>query len=112
MQATPLLDALRVEGNLPPWMWNDTPPNSGSFRTTPSTTGSNSGPMSTTTSGGGGAQGSAPAFGFPLASGPGEGIHPEDIDIDMSEDFNWADWGQTVMESGPNIGGVWSAHGI
>lgn len=104
-QSTPLLDALKIEGNLPPWMWTDTSGSNSAFATTP--TPGSSGPLSATTPA---AQGS---FGLPLAGGMGEGLQPaDDIDIDMNEDFNWADWGQTLMESGGNMGGVWSAHGI
>lgn len=113
LQATPLLDALKIEGHIPPWMWQDS--SASIFNSSPGATGSTPGgptggaahgmPMSATT---------RPAsFGFPLAGGPGgEGIQPEDIDMDMNEDFNWADWGQSLMESGGNMGGVWSAHGI
>lgn len=106
MQATPLLDALKIEGNLPVWMWSDSP---GSNIFTPGSVGpGSSGPMSSTTPTG------RNSFQFPLG-GPGmagEGVQPEDIDIDMNEDFNWADWGQSLMEQGGNMGGVWSAHGI
>lgn len=111
MEATPLLDALKIEGNLPVWMWNDA-------------TGSNifsSPPPSSTAAGthaGGQMSASTPttrqSFQFPLG-GPGmggDGLQPEDIDMDMNEDFNWADWGQSLMEQGGNTGGVWSAHGI
>lgn len=120
MQPTPLLDALKIEGNLPPWMWQDSSAaifnNSpgGAAGVTPSGSAGGTGgaaatpgmPMSATTR--------PPSFGaFPLAVGPGgEGVQPEDIDMDMNEDFNWADWGQSLMESGGNMGGVWSAHGI
>lgn len=116
MQATPLLDALKIEGNLPVWMWNDS---TGSNIFTPGAVGgpgggsgtgsSSNAPMSSTTTPTG-----RNAFQFPLG-GPGvagEGVQPEDIDMDMNEDFNWADWGQSLMEQGGNMGGVWSAHGI
>ncbi|ROW14760.1 hypothetical protein VPNG_03839 [Cytospora leucostoma] len=76
IQSTPLVDALKVQGNIPPWLWN---------------------------------QG---AFSFPLTPG-NEGLPPEDIDVNMDEDFNWADWGQSLMEtSGVGMGGVWGAHGL
>lgn len=106
MQATPLLDALKIEGNLPVWMWSDS---TGSNVFTPGSVGTgNSGPMSAST------PTSRQPFQFPLG-GPavtGEGLQPEDIDMDMNDDFNWADWGQSLMEQGGNMGGVWSAHGI
>lgn len=109
MQQTPLLDALKIEGNLPPWMWNDAAGATIFGNSTPGSTTSGSGntgaPMSATTP-------SRASFGFPLAGGVGEGMQPEDMDMDMNEDFNWADWGQSLMESGGNINGVWSAHGI
>ncbi|PSR97230.1 fungal-specific transcription factor domain-domain-containing protein [Coniella lustricola] len=117
MEATPLLDALKVEGNLPSWMWTappaSTPATSNTFGATPPAGPSNGGggSMTTPTPNGGGAQGLG-SFGFPLVETPGDAIHAEDIDMDMNEDFNWADWGQTLMESGSNIGGVWSAHGM
>lgn len=106
MQATPLLDALKAEGNAPVWMWND-PSVTGMFSGTPAAsvgTGSSGGPMTATPP--------TRSFTFPIAGGSAEGIQPEDIDVDMNEDFNWADWGQSLMESGGNMGGVWSAHGI
>ena len=110
MQQTPLVDALKVEGNLPPWLWNDTPVAAAQpFAGTP-------GSVTTANSGGGGgpmsANTPARAFSFPLQSGNND-VQPEDIDVNMDEDFNWADWGQSLMEStGANMGGVWSAHGI
>lgn len=117
LQQTPLLDALKIDGNLPPWMWNDAP-GATIFSTSVAAPGAAS-------TGGGVSAGGAPmgatsattpgraAFGFPLTGGPGgEGLQPEDIDMDMNDDFNWADWGQSLMESGGNINGVWSAHGI
>lgn len=107
MQQTPLLEALKIEGNLPPWMWNDGSGATIFNNTTTGSTGSSAtgGPLSATTP-------SRASFGFPLAGAAGEGIQPEEIDVDMNEDFNWADWGQSLMESGGNMGGVWSAHGI
>lgn len=116
MEAMPLLDALKVEGNLPPWLWTSpaaaSTPTSNTFGATPSPAGANNGggTISTTTSSGG-AQGLG-SFSFPLVGGQGDGLHTEDIDMDMNEDFNWADWGQTLIESGTNIGGIWSAHGM
>lgn len=110
MQQTPLVDALKVEGNLPPWLWNDTPVAATQpFAGTP-------GSVTTASSGGGGgpmnANTPARAFSFPLQGGNSD-VQPEDIDVNMDEDFNWADWGQSLMEStGANMGGVWSAHGI
>ena len=108
MQQTPLVDALKMEGNLPPWMWADTPVAAAQTFGTP-------GSVTTASSGGGGpmsANTPARAFSFPLQSGNTD-VHPEDIDVNMDEDFNWADWGQSLMEStGANMGGVWSAHGI
>lgn len=111
MQQTPLVEALKVEGNMPPWMWGDTPVATvQTFGTpgsvTPATNGSGGGggPMS--------ANAPARAFSFPLQTGITD-VQPEDIDVHMDEDFNWADWGQSLMEStGANMGGVWSAHGI
>lgn len=107
-QATPLLDALKIEGNIPPWMWQDasgatiftnTPPGSGS---TPPTATTNSAPLSATT----------PTTRTSFGGWAGMATAPEDVDMDMNEDFNWADWGQSLMETGGNMGGVWSAHGI
>lgn len=110
MQQTPLVDALKVEGNVPPWLWNDTPV-AGAAQTFGGTPGS----VTTASSGGGGpmsASTPARAFSFPLPAGNND-VQPEDIDVNMDEDFNWADWGQSLMEStGANMGGVWSAHGI
>lgn len=106
MQATPLLNALKAEGNVPVWMWND-PSTAGMFAGTPTgsvATGSSGGQMTVTPPG--------RSFTFPIPGGSAEGIQPEDIDVDMNEDFNWADWGQSLMESNNSMGGVWSAHGI
>jgi hypothetical protein len=108
MQQTPLIDALKMEGNLPPWMWGDAPVAAAQTFGTP-------GSVTTASSGGGGpmsANTPARAFSFPLQTGHTD-VQPEDIDVNMDEDFNWADWGQSLMEStGANMGGVWSAHGI
>lgn len=107
LQATPLLDALKAEGNVPVWMWND-PSATNMFAGTPTGsvgTGSSGGPAMTATP-------PARSFTFPIPGGTAEGIQPEDLDVDMNEDFNWADWGQSLMESGGSMGGVWSAHGI
>lgn len=107
MQATPLLDALKAEGNVPVWMWND-PSTAGLFASTPTGsvgTGSSGGPAMTTTP-------PTRSFTFPIPGATTDGMQPEDIDVDMNEDFNWADWGQSLMENGGNMGGVWSAHGI
>lgn len=109
LQQTPLLDALKIEGNIPPWMWND--PAGATIFGGPATDSTGNGnvnaglPMSATTP-------SRSTFGFPLAGSGGEEFQPEDMDMDMNDDFNWADWGQSLMESGGNINGVWSAHGI
>lgn len=107
MQATPLLDALKIEGNLPVWMWSDS---AGPNMFSPGSVGaaSSGGPMSSTT------PTTRQSFQFPLGGSAvaGEAVQPEDIDMDMNEDFNWADWGQSLMEQGGNMGGVWSAHGI
>lgn len=106
MQATPLLDALKADGNVPVWMWND-PSTTGVFAGTPTgsvSMGTSNGPLTSTPPN--------RSFTFPLPGGSTEGIQPEDIDVDMNEDFNWADWGQSLMESGGSMGGVWSAHGI
>lgn len=106
MQATPLLDALKAEGNVPVWMWND-PSSANVFAGTPSGsigTGTTGGPINATPP--------AQSFTFPIPGGPTEGIQPEDVDVDMNEDFNWADWGQSLMETNGSMGGVWSAHGI
>lgn len=114
--ATPLLDALKVEGNVPAWMWSDSVPGTtsafggGGVAAVPGSSGTAAGAMSATTP-----TARQQSFQFPLG-GPGmvggEGVQPEDIDMDMNEDFNWADWGQSLMEQGGNTGGVWSAHGI
>ncbi|KAK7744102.1 hypothetical protein SLS53_003623 [Cytospora paraplurivora] len=110
MQSTPLVDALKVQGNVPPWLWNqgsNTPTygnnNSNGSVATGNSNGS-SGPLA--------ANAVARAFSFPLTPG-NEGLPPEDIDVNMDEDFNWADWGQSLMEtSGVGMGGVWGAHGL
>ncbi|KAJ0122613.1 all development altered-3 [Diaporthe amygdali] len=111
MQQTPLVDALKVEGNLPPWLWSDAPV----ATTAAQTFGGTPGSVTTASSGGGGpmsASTPARAFSFPLPAGNTD-VQPEDIDVNMDEDFNWADWGQSLMEStGANMGGVWSAHGM
>ncbi|ROV94335.1 hypothetical protein VMCG_08658 [Cytospora schulzeri] len=115
MQPTPLVDALKVQGNIPPWLWND-PSATGAFgqngasSNTPVATGNSS------NGGGGGRPLGASAvsrtFSFPLTPG-NDGLHQEDIDVNMDEDFNWADWGQSLMEtSGAGMGGVWSSHGM
>ncbi|KUI62705.1 hypothetical protein VP1G_09820 [Cytospora mali] len=113
MQATPLVDALKVQGNIPPWLWNETS-GAAAYGISPSSavpTGGSSGGGG----GGGGPLGTnsvARTFSFPLTPG-NDGLHPEDIDVNMDEDFNWADWGQSLMEtSGAGMGGVWSAHGL
>lgn len=106
LQPTPLLDALKAEGNAPVWTWND-PSNTPVFSGAPPAsagTGSAGGPMTATPP--------PRSFTFPLPGGSGEGIQPEDMDMDMNDDFNWADWGQNLIETGGNMGGVWSAHGI
>lgn len=111
-QPTPLLDALKLEGNVPPWMWQDASAGgaganifgnaTASGSTPPTTSGTNSAPLSATT----------PTTRTSFGGWPGMVAAPEDVDMDMNEDFNWADWGQSLMESGGNMGGVWSAHGI
>lgn len=115
MQATPLLDALKLEGNMPSWMWSDSVGGTNVF-----SSGSGGGAAAIPGSSGSGSMSASTAtaqhsFQFPLeAPGMvgGDGLQPEDIDMDMNEDFNWADWGQSLMEQGGNTGGVWSAHGI
>lgn len=107
MQATPLLDALKAEGNVPVWMWND-PSTTGMFGGAPTGSvgpGNSGGPSMTATP-------PARSFTFPMTGGTAEVMQPDDIDVDMNEDFNWADWGQSLMENGSSMGGVWSAHGI
>lgn len=109
MQPTPLVDALKVQGSMPPWLWNDASAN-GIFGSTPTNT-----PVATGSSGSGqplGPGAVSRAFSFPLTPG-NDGLHHDDIDVNMDEDFNWADWGQSLMEtSGAGIGGVWSSHGM
>lgn len=115
MQPTPLVDALKVQGNIPPWLWNDpsAAAAAAAFGNSPTNT-----PVATGSSGGGGggrplgASAVSRPFSFPLTPG-NDGLHPEDIDVNMDDDFNWADWGQSLIEtSGAGMGSVWSSHGM
>lgn len=99
---TPLVDALKTSSNPPPWMWSDGPVFNSPAATVGSSTNSGVG------LGGGVPGGNNGGIRFPLPD-----IQPEDIDIDMGEDFNWQDWGQSLMEStGSALGSGWSAHDI
>lgn len=112
MQPTPLVDALKMQGNIPPWLWNDPSASAGGYGSGANT------PVTTASNGGGGdgrqplsASGVARTFSFPLTPG-NDGLQHDDIDVNMDEDFNWADWGQSLMETSAGMGGVWGSHGM